>query len=167
MNRALLAVCLSIGLSTAACRMADGPVPDSRDPDIANQLGDIERDLENVLSGDPQARQDFQDDLMRFADLSVSPGAEAPIKQLAGQIVEAVIETKAKGPALTPLVERLFVAINARDLSEGQAKALGEDVLAALSRMGVDDVKARAIVAQVAIVQQAVTDRHRRWYEVF
>ena len=166
MNRVLIAVSLSIALS-AACRMADGPVPDSKDPDIANQLGDIQRDLENVLSGDPQGRQDFEDDLMRFADLAASPEAEAPIKQLSTQVVDAVVQTKAKGTAVTPLVERLFVAINARDLSEGQTKALGEDVLANLSRMGVDDVKARAIVAQVAIVQQAVTDRHRRWYEVF
>ena len=167
MNRALIAVCLSLALSNAACRMADGPLPDSKDPDIANQLGDIERDLENVLSGDPQGRQDFEDDLMRFADLAARPEAEAPIKQLSSQVVEAVTATKAKGGALTPLVERLYVAINARQLSEAQAKALGEDVLAALSRMGLDDVKARAIAAQVAIVQQAVTDRHRRWYEVF
>lgn len=167
MNRVLIAVSLSIALSTAACRMADGPVPDAKDPDIANQLGDIQRDLENVLSGDPQGRQDFEDDLMRFADLSARPEAEAPIKQLSTQVVDAVVQTKAQGAAVTPLIERLFVAINARDLSEGQAKALGEDVLGALSRMGVDDVKARAIVAQVAIVQQAITDRHRRWYEVF
>jgi hypothetical protein len=147
--------------------MADGPVPDARDPDIANQLGDIERDLENVLAGDPQGRQDFEDDLMRFADLSATPEAEAPIKQLSSQVVEAVTQTKAKGAALTPLVERLYIAIAARQLSEGQAQALGDDVLAALSRMGLDDVKARAIAAQVVIVQQAVTDRHRRWYEVF
>ena len=167
MNRVSIAVCLSLSLSMAACRMADGPVPDAKDPDIANQLGDIERDLENVVSGDPQARTDFEDDLMRFADLEAAPEAEAPIKQLSSQITEAVAATKAKGAALTPLVERLFVAINARELSEGQVKALGDDVLAALSGLGLDDVKARAIAAQVGIVQQAVTGRHRRWYEVF
>ena len=89
------------------------------------------------------------------------------MKQLAAQIVEAVVATKPSESAVAPLLEHVYVAIAARELSEGQVKTLEGNVQAAASRFGVDDVKARALGAQVGIVQQAVTARHRRWYEVF
>jgi hypothetical protein len=166
MKRAWIAFCLSLAL-LAGCRMADGPVPDSKAEDVPNQLGDLGRDLSGVVNGDPQARQDFVDDLMAFADLEASPDAEAPVKALAAQVLDAVAATKPSEAATAPLLERLYVTISARQLSEGQVKTLQEDVQAAATGLGVDDVKARALAAQVGIVQQAVTERHRRWYEVF
>jgi hypothetical protein len=147
--------------------MADGPMPDPRADEAPNQLGDLGRDLSGVVNGDPQARQDFMDDMMAFVDLEESPGAEAPVKVLATQVLDGVAAARPSEAAVAPLLEHLYVAIKARQLSEGQVKALEEDVQAAASRIGFDDVKARALAAQVGIVQQAVTDRHRRWYEVF
>jgi hypothetical protein len=163
MSRLLLILCLSAPMA-AACRMADGPVPDTKVDDVPNQLGDIGRDLGGVVNGDPQARQDFVDDLMVFVRVQE---AEAPVKQLAAQVVDAVVATKPSESAVAPLVEHLYVAITARELSESQVKTLQSDVQADVSRLGLDDVKARALGAQVGIVQQAVTARHRRWYEVF
>jgi hypothetical protein len=163
MSRLLLILFLCATLS-AACRMADGPMPDVKADDVPNQLGDLGRDLTGVVNGDPQARQDFVDDLMVFV---MVPEAEAPVKQLAAQIVEAVVATKPSEAAVAPLLEHVYVAIAARELSEGQVETLQGNVQAAASRFGVDDVKARALAAQVGIVQQAVTARHRRWYEIF
>jgi hypothetical protein len=166
MSRVWIVVCL-VASVTAACRMADGPLPNPKADEVPNQLGDLGRDLSGVVNGDAQARQDFLDDMMAFVDLEQAPDAEAPVKQLAGQVIDAVVATKAQESAVAPLLEYLYVAIRARELSENQVKTLEENVQTAASRMGVDDVKARALAAQAGIVQQAVTDRHRRWYEVF
>jgi hypothetical protein len=167
MNRVSIAVCLSVSISLAACRMADGPMPNPKADEVPNQLGDLGRDLSGVVNGDTQARQDFMDDLMVFVDLQKSPGAEAPVKALGAQVIDAAVATKPSEAATAPLLEHLYVAIAARELSEGQVKTLEENVQAAASRIGLDDVKARALAAQAGIVQQAVTERHRRWYEVF
>ena len=165
MKRLVIVVCLCA--LVGACRMADGPLPDTKEPETANELGDLGRDVANVLAGDPQGRQDFTDDLLGFADLTAKPAAEAPIRELASQVLAAAVATKPSEAAAAPLLEQLYVAIAARQLSEGQIQALEENVQAAASRMGLDDVKARALSAQAGIVQQAVTERHRRWYEVF
>ncbi len=165
MNRLVIVVCLCA--LVGACRMADGPLPDPKEPEAANELGDLGRDVANVLAGDPQGRQDFTEDLLGFADLTTKPAAEAPIRELASQVLAAAVATKPSEAAAAPLLEQLYVAISARQLSEGQIKALEENVQAAASGMGLDDVKARALSAQAGIVQQAVTERHRRWYEVF
>ena len=166
MSRVWIVVCL-VASVTAACRMADGPLPNPKADEVPNQLGDLGRDLSGVVNGDVQARQDFVDDMMAFVDLEEAPEAEAPVKQLASQVLDAVVATKPQEAAVAPLLEHLYVAIRARELSENQVKTLEENVQTAASRMGVDDVKARALAAQAGIVQQAVTDRHRRWYEVF
>ena len=50
--------------------MADGPMPDVKADDVPNQLGDLGRDLSGVVNGDPQARQDFVDDLMVFVKVA-------------------------------------------------------------------------------------------------
>ena len=165
MNRLWIALCICA--LTAACRMADGPVPSAKVDEVPNQIGDLGRDLSGVVNGDPQARQDFMDDMMVFVDLQESPDAAGPVKDLANQVLDAVVATKPQESAVTPLLEHLYVAISARQLSENQVKTLEGDVQAAASRMGLDDVKARAMGAQAGIVQQAVTERHRRWYEVF
>lgn len=166
MNRVWIALFLSMSM-TAACRMADGPVPNPKADEVPNQLGDLGRDLSSVVNGDTQARQDFVDDMLVFVDVKKSPAAEGPVKTMATQVIDAVVATKATEAVTAPLLERLYVVVSARQLSEGQLKTLQEDVQAAASRMGLDDVKARALAAQAGIVQQAVTERHRRWYEVF
>ncbi|HEY6507267.1 MAG TPA: hypothetical protein VIY56_04590 [Vicinamibacterales bacterium] len=167
MNRVCLFVlCVSV-LGAASCRMADGPLPDAKADDAPNQIGDLARDLGNVAAGHEEARQDFMEDLMVFVDLEDVPAAEAPIKALGQQVLDVVAATKVSEGAVVPLLEQMYVALTARQLSENQVKSLQDGVQGAATQLGVDDVKARALAAQVGIVQQAVTDRHRRWYEVF
>ena len=167
MNRVCVVVMCACVLVTASCRMADGPMPDSKAGDAPNQIGDLSRDLSNVLAGREEGRQDFMDDLLVFVDLDDAPDAEAPVKALGQQVMDVVVATKASETAMVPLLERVYVALKARELSENQLKSLQEDVQGAATQLGADDVKARALAAQVGIVQQAVTERHRRWYEVF
>jgi len=167
MNRACVTVLCACVLVTASCRMSDGPLPDAKADDGPNQVGDLARDLGNVAAGHEEARQDFIEDLMVFVDFEDTPNAEAPIKALGQQMMDIMVATKASEAAVVPLLEQVYVALNARQLSENQVKALQDGAQSAAAQLGVDDVKARALGAQVGIVQQAVTERHRRWYEVF
>lgn len=151
----------------ASCRMADGPMPDPKIDDVPNQVNDLARDLGNIAAGHEEARQDFIDDLNAWVDLEDAPAAAEPIRELGRQVIELAAATKAAEPAMVPLLERTYVTLTALQLSENQIKQLENDVRAAASQLGADDVKARALGAQAVIVQQAITERHRRWYEVF
>ena len=71
-----------------------GRFPTPRSRTTANELGDLGRDVASVVAGDPQARQDFVDDLLGFADLTTKPAAEAPIRELASQVLAAAVATK-------------------------------------------------------------------------
>lgn len=167
MRRAvLLAVTASVVL-VAACRMSDGPLPDAKSGDAPNQVNDLARDLGNIVAGHEEAREDFVSDLNAWVELDDVPAAAEPIKELGRQLMELMTSTKAQEPAMVPLLERTYVALKGVQLSEDQVKRLEEDVRAAASQLGADDVKARALGAQAVIVQQAITERHRRWYEVF
>ena len=132
MSRLLLILCLCATLS-AACRMADRTMPDVKADDVPNQLGDLGRDLSGVVNGDQQARQDFVEDLKVFIKV---PEAEAPVRELAAQIIEAVVATKPSEAEVAPLLQHVYVAIAARELSEGQVKTLEGNVQAAASRFG-------------------------------
>lgn len=158
--------CLCVVLLTS-CRMADGPVPDPKDGETANRVGDLSRDLSNVAAGHADATQDFMDDLLQFVDLGAKPDAAEPVKELGNQLIAAFSETKATERAVVPLLERVVVGLMARTLSEKQVEQVRDEVRQAAIDLGVDDVKARALASQIEIVQRAVTDRHRRWYEVF
>jgi hypothetical protein len=167
MKRLPLSIVCLFALVLTSCRMADGPVPNPKEGETANRVGDLSRDLSNVAAGHGEATADFMEGLLQFVDLGDKPDAEAPVKELGNQLVAAFTETKASDRAVVPLLEHVVVGLEARDLSENQVEQLKENVLKAATDLGVADVKARALAAQIEIVQHAVTDRHRRWYEVF
>jgi hypothetical protein len=151
----------------ASCRMADGPVPDPKEGETANRVGDLSRDLSNVAAGHADATTDFMDGLIQFVDVGDKPDAVAPVRELGNQLISAFAATKASDRAVVPLLEQVVVGLKATELSEKQVEQVKDNVRKAATDLGVDDVKARALAAQIEIVQHAVTDRHRRWYEVF
>jgi outer membrane murein-binding lipoprotein Lpp len=160
-------IVVAVAMLVGACRMSDGPMPDPKIDEVPNQVNDLARDLGNIVAGHEEAREDFVSDLNGWVELDDVPAAAEPIKELGRQIMELMTSTKATEPAMVPLLERTYVALRGVRLSENQVKQLEEDVRSAASQLGADDVKARALGAQAVIVQQAVTERHRRWYEVF
>jgi hypothetical protein len=159
-------ICLS-ALLLGSCRMADGPVPDAKQGETANRIGDMSRDLGNVAAGHAEARQDFMDGLMQFVDVGDKPDAVAPVKELGNQLMAAFTDTNASDRAIVPLLEQVVIGLEATSLSENQVQQVKEAVQKAAIDLGVGDVKARALGAQIEIVQHAVTNRHRRWYELF
>lgn len=65
------------------------------------------------------------------------------------------------------LTHNLWLSVAARDISERQVESLQNDTQSLLVSVGVAEVRAQEVATQVGEVQRAVTDRPRRWYELF
>ena len=164
LNLFVICVC---ALLVSSCRQPDGPLPDPKEGEMAKRISDMSRDLGNVAAGHPDASTDFLDGLMAFVDVGDKPDAAAPVKELGNQLMAVYAASKASERAVVPLLEQVVVGLGATSLSEKQVEAVKEGVQKAATDLGADDVRARALAAQIEIVQHAVTDRHRRWYELF
>jgi len=162
----LLAALSLVACLAAGCRMADGPLPTPSSED-QNRLDDLRRDVGNFVGGHQEAKQDFTDDLLVSVKPGTKPEATAAIKELAGLIADAAMAAQLKEAALPPLLKQVWTAVTARELSEKQVTALQADVRSTLTDLGIADPAAQSISNQIGTVQKAVTDRSRRWYEVF
>jgi len=65
-----------------------------------------------------------------------------------------------------PVAHSCWVTVAARQLSEKQVDALKNEMKQQLTALGVNEQQAQSVADQVGVVQQAVTARHRRWYEL-
>jgi hypothetical protein len=155
-----------VALSAAGCRMADGPLPTPNSEDL-NRLDDLRRDMGNVVGGHAEAKQDFLDDLMVFVKPGTKPQAPPAITELARLVTDAAVASQLKEASMPPLLRQVWTAVVARDLSERQIATLQTDVKTTLTGLSVPEPSAQAIASQIVVVQKAVTDRERRWYEVF
>jgi len=166
MSSRLLVVLSVVACLAAGCRMSDGPMPMPGREDL-NRLDDLRRDVGNVVAGHAEAKQDFADDLLVFVRPGTKPDATAAINELARLVADAAAASQLKEASLPPLLQQVWTAVAARQLSEKQVTALQADVKTTLTGLGVAEPAAQSISNQIGTVQKAVTDRHRRWYEVF
>jgi len=146
--------------------MSDGPLPPASE-DVDNRLNDLRRDLGDVVAGHEEARKDFTDDLMVFVDTGDKPDAIPAINDFARQIADAVVAAKLPEPKMMPILKNAWTTLAARELSEKQVTALQAEMRTTLTGLGIPEASAQTITNQVGTVQKAVTDRSRRWYEVF
>jgi hypothetical protein len=165
-SRLLAAVCVALAISAAGCRMADGPMPTPSAEDL-NRLDDLRRDIGNVVAGHAEAKKDFTDDLMVFVKPGTKPDAPAAITELARLVADAAMAAQLKEASLPPFLRQVWTAVVARELSEKQIATLQSDAKTTLTGLGVAEPSAQAIASQIVVVQRAVTDRERRWYELF
>ena len=150
-------------LSLAACRQADGALPPVTGT-IPNELGDISRDLQNLASGNAEGPKDLADDISHYAEgTNGGPAAAAELSQRLGQ---ALTGKNFKLAQALPLAHSCWVTVAGRQLSEKQVTDLQDEMKSQLMSLGVSDQQAQTVAAQVGVVQQAVTARHRRWYEL-
>ena len=152
------------GLSLGACRQADGPIP-APNQTRQEELVDVARDLQNIASGrDPQAPEDLAADLRRYAQ---RPDAKRAVDELSTRTARALGGRNLAEQDAQRLAHNLWLAVEGREMSERQIEALQNDVQALLMSVGVAEESAQQVAAQVGEVQGAVTDRPRRWYELF
>ena len=163
-SRARYVLIVIAGLSLGACRQADGPIPAPNET-VQEELVDVTRDLQNVASGrDPQAPKDLADDLRKYAR---RPSAEPVVDELSRRTAGVLAGINLTEQAAQQLTHNLWLSVAARDLSERQIETLQNDVQSLLISLGVAEANAQPVAAQVGDVQVAVTDRPRRWYELF
>lgn len=147
----------------AGCRQPDGPMPVA-DAEAQNRLGDVSRDLMSMVSRQPDATKDLADDLKVFA-----PNAEAEqaADHLATQLGQVVPGSRLTEQSAQRLARNCWTAISGPQLSQRQVEGLQNDVEGLLSSIGVAEQKAHEVAAQLADVQSVVSERKRRWYELF
>jgi hypothetical protein len=155
---------VAAALALGACRQADGQMP-TPSADTQAELGDIVRDLQNIAtSSDPQAPQDLVDDLKKYAD---RVEAEPAVEALSRSTASAVSGLELPEQSAERLAHSLWTSIAAQELSERQIESLQTDMRLLLVSVGVTEASAEQVASQVGEVQQAVSARPRRWYEVF
>ena len=157
------AIVFAAALQFAACRQADGPLPETT-PSTANELGDISRDLQNLASGSPDGPKDLTDDIRHYAE--GTSGGQAAAGELASRLGQALNGKSFKLAQAMPVAHTAWVAVAGRQLSEKQVENPKNEMKLELMSLGVAEPQAQGAADQVGLVQQAVTARHRRWYEL-
>jgi hypothetical protein len=157
------ALVFAAALQFAACRQADGPMPETT-PSTANELGDINRDLQNLATGNPDGPKDLASDISHYAE--GSNGGAAAAEELSRRLGQALNGKSFKLAQAMPVAHACWVAVAARQLSEKQVETLRNEMKSGLMSLGVNEQQAQNVADQVGVVQQAVTARHRRWYEM-
>jgi hypothetical protein len=152
-----------VAASAAACRQSDGPIP-TPNREQNNEIGDIARDLINVANKDPQAPDELRSDLAKYAQ---NAEAEQRMRELADAVLQAVAGARLDPQSAENVAGKLWLGLNARDLSERQVKALGEEMTRALASTGVPEDRAQSIGDRLGAVQKTITANPRRWYQVF
>jgi hypothetical protein len=154
-------VVLIAALAAGACKQGDGAMP-AKSGDIPSRLGDLKRDLAAVVGGEQQAVQDLTDDLMVFID---EPEGKTTTQAMATTICSMLVKRPVSDEMQTKIVNLMWTAVAARELSERQMDALKDDVRNTLLAVGVTQPDANLAAGRVGDVQKAVTLRSRRWYE--
>ena len=163
-SRARYVLVVVAGLSLGACRQADGPLP-APSQAVQEELVDVTRDLQNVAaSSDPQAPQDLVDDLQKYAQ---RPSARPAVNELSRRTASVIAGVNLTEQDAQRLAHTLWLSVAARELSERQIGTLQNDLQALLMSVGVTEANAQQVAAQVGDVQGVVTNRPRRWYELF
>ena len=133
--------------------------------EVPNRLSDITRDLQSVARGDMQARQDLADDVTVFVDAGKEP--RQAVNELSRRTAEVVDGSRLSDQTAQRLAHQLWTAAAARELSQRQVQALQGDMHALLVEIGVPEERAENVATQVGEVQRLVTNRPKRWYQVF
>jgi hypothetical protein len=158
------AIIVFAALALAGCRQADGPMP-AVNPEIENELHDISRDLLNVADGrDPAAPDDLTHDLGKYPRQKDELPA---VNELSRRTVSVISGRKFDEPAAQRMAHSLWTSVAARQLSERQVEALQAEMQSILTSIGVAEPQAQQVAQQVGEVQKAVSERPRRWYELF
>jgi len=150
-------------LQLAGCRQADGPMPQTT-PETANELGDISRDLQNLATGNAEGPKDLADDISDYAQ--DTKNGQAAAQELSNRLGQALTGKKFKLAEAMPLAQTCWETVASRQLSEKQVDNLKNEMKSQLMTLGVEESRAQSVADQVGVVQQAVTARHRRWYEM-
>jgi hypothetical protein len=161
---ARLACVAVLTLASTACRQTDGPTP-TPTPDQQNEIGDLSRNLVNLVNKDPAAAEDLRSDLAKY-----SPNEDATVAshELTRRLAEAVTSgARLDEPTAQKLARTLWLAMTATEYSERQVEALENELKGTLVAAGVAENRAQPVADQLGVVQERITANPKRWYQVF
>ncbi len=158
-----LVLVVTLVLCAAACRQADGPMP-TPSADQNNEIGDIARDMVNVVNKDPQAAEDLRSDLSKYG---TDAEETAQIDALAQEMAKVLDGARLDDQTAQRLASTLWITVTAKQLSTRQVDGLGREVKNALASAGVAEDRAQPIANRLGDVQRVITDNPKRWYQVF
>ena len=148
-------------LLAAACRQADGPVPQPKG-DEPNEVYELSRDILNVAGGDPQALREMSDDLGTQGPLETGqPGAGA----LAKSLQTALVSRRLSDEQARRLAGDLYIVFTADKLSVSQVDALQERVGGLLREVGAPESAIPPVRNDIKSVQALVNTSGRHWWE--
>jgi hypothetical protein len=162
-RRVPYALCIVAALTVAGCRQPDGPLPveGAEDP---NRIYDVSRDLLNVAGGDAEAPRELVEDIKVWAVSSNEPWE--PGDELARRLVVALTGKPLTEQMAGQLARHIWITAAGRELSDRQIGRLQEDVNTLLVSAGATEEAAKAVADQIGVVQEAVTTKRRRWYQI-
>ena len=158
------ALILVAAAALTSCRQADGTMPTPTQA-AEDDIYDLSRDLQNVAGGNADAPAELAQDIHEYAldKAPAKPAVDELVRRTTGTIGGRMLSEQ----TARQLAHSLWMTVAARDLSERQIETLQNDVRTILISTGVSEESAQQVAAQVGEVQLAVTDRQRRWYELF
>jgi PBP1b-binding outer membrane lipoprotein LpoB len=162
-SRIQYAIILLSALLLGACRQGDGPVA-KPDANAEAELDDVKHDLQNVARRDPSGPEDLRYDVTKYARRAT----EAPaIDELSRRTASVIAGKTLDDQTAARLAHSLWTSIMAREISERQVEALQNEMQSVLMSAGVAEPQAQQVAAQVGVIQKQVSNRPRRWYELF
>ena len=155
---------LILAVLLSGCRQADGAMPEAT-ASVAerarrHQPGPAERGDRNptgVRRISPRTSATTREG---------TNGGEAAAQELARRLGQALTGKMFKLAQAMPVAHSAWVTVAARQLSEQQIENLKNEMKSELMSLGANEQQAQSVADQVGVVQQAVTARHRRWYEL-
>jgi hypothetical protein len=120
--------------------------------ELAANLGDVERDIQNIVDRSPNAAAEFADDLFKTAseNRAVRPHIDALSRELDATLPAA----KGIGPSVRRFTELLFAASRGR-LDDARLTQLDGDVRKLLTEAGVPEPRAKTAAGHVVAIGRA------------
>lgn len=149
--------------SATACRQSDGAAPTPTE-DQRNEIGDLARDMINLVNKDPEAPKDLENDIVKYGE---TDEAVEQAQELTRRLIDALNVARLEEQTAQRLAHSLWVGVTATQYSQRQVEALQADVKSILLSTGVTDQGAEAVAQQLGAVQKEITNNPKRWYQVF
>lgn len=165
MTNRIALIIVGVVLCLAGCRQPDGIVP-AVDEENANRITDVANDLRAVGRGDEDGRRGLVDDLAVFPD-EHNPTAVAAARGFGEKVADALAGVDLNDEQAEKVARSCWTLVAVSDLSDRQVEALQQELGGHLREIGVPEDRVATLVAEMPAVQQGITSRPRRWYELF
>lgn len=162
-TRTRFALLIALALGAAACRQPDGPIP-TPSREQRNEIGDIARDMQNLVNRDAEAPADLANDINKYGQ---TEEAVAQSQELARRLVAALPGARLDDATADRVAHTLWLALTATELSTRQVDALEAELTQLLTSAGVPQERAESVAQQLGEVQREVTNNPKRWYQLF